>query len=550
MLSHSQKNKFLALFLVFNFSISLSTPVFGFYSQFIIPVHKYEEELLKNINNPTDILSALIASGVEPQNYSFYASEIQRWKKEIEESLLNNYTQHQLAQAIGYYLHDNVYTAYKLSSTTLKEIFETGYFNCLSGTILMNILLGSFGIETKSIVLPTHVYTFATLDNRPVEIENTIREGLSISNDKNAQERFNKLTGFNYESTKQQKVVISSEETVGLLYSNRSYFNTKKKEYSQAFQNMLKAQVFLAQTSSEQRNLIAGYLNYSYYIYKKPQAPIQEYLKTLSILEEGISRFPDYKNLKGNYLKGVDIILDKMISSQATTADIDYFVSSSKTFIDPKDYEKLQKIRYIRSSIHYLRTNNNFIEAKKNIKTLWEQNKTDKNTEVLIQEFSYNIVLDSINNPKNLQENPEIVNSLTEFPKNIVQESLGCYYSGLAKNNFNVKKFNNAVQIMIDGKQKIGNTRLIKQNGFVHSVNSAQYFIDNKEYLKAIQFYKYALDFKDDSNVINNLGILYEKTISYYLSANNKNQALKLVQESKLLTPNHPALKDFHRKYS
>ena len=544
------KSRALALFLLFSFFNSLTLPVFGFYSPFIVPTHEHEENFLKNIDNTTDILSALIASDVEPQNYSFYASEIQRWKKEIEESLPGNYTQHQVAQFIGYYLHDKVYTAYRLSATTLKEVFETGHFNCLSGTILMNIMLRAFGIEAKAIVLPTHVYTFATLDDRPVEIENTIREGLAISTDKSTQDQFNRLTGFNYKNPNQKKVVINWTETVGLLYSNRAFFNAKNKDYVQAFQNMIKAQVFLANTPSEQRNLTAGYLNYSYYTYRKKQAPLQEYLKTLSILEEGIERFPQHKDLKGNYLAGVDIVLGKMIQAQAIEEDIDLFLNSAQVFLDPQDYKKAQKIRYMRTSMHYLKTNQNLVAAKKNIKNLWEYDKKNDNMKYLIQEFSYNLVQNDIKNPKNLTENLEIINSISEFPEDLTQEPLGNYYSGLAENNFNAKKFNDAIQIMIKGREKIGNTRLIKENGFVFSVNSAQHFIDSKDHLKAIEFYKYALDFKNDRNVINNLGILYAQTITRYLSENKNKQALELVKESKKLTPNHPSLRDIHKKYS
>ena len=551
MLSPSKiKSRALALFLLFTFFNSLTLPAFGFYSQFIVPAHEHEENFLKNIDNTTDILSALIASDVEPQNYSFYASEIERWKKEIEESLPNGHTQHQIAQAIGYYLHDKVYEAYKLSATTLKEIFETGHFNCLSGTILMNIMLRAFGIDAKSIVLPSHIYTFATLDDRPVEIENTIREGLAISTDKSTQDQFNKLTGFNYKNPNQKKVVINWTETVGLLYSNRAYFDDQNKNYPQAFQNMIKAQVFLVNTPSEQYNLYTGYLNFSTSIYRKKQGPIQDYLKTISILEEGIERFPKNEKLKKNYTVGVNVVLEKMMQAQAIEGDIDLFLDSTQTFLDPKDYQVLKKMRYMRTSIHYLKTNQNLVAAKKNIKNLWEYDKKDNNIKYLIQEFSYNLVQNNIKNPKNLTEDLTLIDSISEFPKDLTQEPLGNYYSGLAENNFNAKKFNDAIQIMQKGREKIGNTRLIKENGFIFSVNSAQYFIDSKENLRAIEFYKYALDFKNDRNVIHNLGILYAQTIHISLSENNEKLVSDLIAESKKITPNHPSLRDLHKKYS
>ena len=544
------KNKALALFLLFAFFNSLTLPVFGFYSQFIVPAHEHEENFLKNIDNTTDILSALIASDVEPQNYSFYASNIERWKKEIEESLPSGHTQHQIAQAIGYYLHDKVYKAYKLSATTLKEVFETGHFNCLSGTVLMNIMLRSFGIEAKSIVLPSHVYTFATLDGRLVEIENTIREGMAISTDQGTQDQFNKLTGFNYKNPNQKKIVLGWTETVGLLYSNRAYFDAKKKDYDQAFQNMIKAQVFLANSPSEEKNLSAGYLNYSYYTYRKKQAPIQEYLKTLSILEEGMVRFPQHQDLKVNYTTGIYNTLEKMIQAKAIEEDIDLFINSAQVFITPQNYKKLQMIRYQYISLYYLETNQDLVAAKKNIKNLWEYDNKDRTVKLFIQKLNNTIVQNAIKNTNNLTEDPALINSLLEFSKDLAQDSLENYYLGLAKNNFNAQKFNDTVQIMIKGREKVGNTRFIKDNGFAYSFNSAQYFFDTKEPLRAIEFYKYALDFKNDRNTIHNLGIIYAQTITQYLSENKTKQALELVTESKKFTPNHPSLRDIYKKYS
>ena len=207
-------------------------------------------------------------------------------------------------------------------------------------------------------------------------------------------------------------------------------------------------------------------------------------------------------------------------------------------------------MRYDRTSMHYLKTNQDLIAAKKNIKNLWEYDKKYRNIKFLIQELSKAFVLDSARNPNNLTENFEFIDFISEFPEDLIQDSLGNYYTKLAENNFNAKKFDDAVQIMVKGREKLGNTRLIKDNGFIVSANSAQYFIDSKEYLKAIEFYKYALDFKNDRNTIHNLGVTYAQTISQYLSENKTKQALELVTESKKFTPNHPSLRDIYKKYS
>lgn len=543
MLSQIIKNRYFhyfIFFLIFQLSIS---PLYAFRSQFIIYDHQYEEQFLFNIEATSDILQALIASGVDPKDYSFYTSEIERWKSNIENQLPLNATDKQIATTIGYYLHEHIYTQYKLEATTLKDIFETGNFNCLSGTIMMNILLRAFGIEANSIVLPTHVYTVAILNGKMTEIENTIPDGLSISQDTETQARFNKLTGFDYSNDATKKIVIDWVETLGLLYSNRSYFSSKNANYNEAFQNMIKAQVFLHQTKSEQKNLIAGYLNHSYYTYKNKNSPIQDYLKTLSILEEGINRYPNYENLRGNYLKGLDIVIEKMIKLQAEKKVVTDLINDAKKYLSIDDFQKIKKSRYIRAIIHNMRVDTNYIEAKKYVNDLIVISPNDQETLDIIQEYSFATVQKELKSNSKFTTNPKLLNDLKEFPIELTKESLSCYYSGLAKKNFEKEKFSESVQMMKDGKNKLGNTSLIIQNGFAYAVNSAQHFIAQENYLKAIEFYKASLLFKKEKNVINNLGILYEQMIKIYLSENKTSQAEQLIKESITTVPNHPRLK-------
>ncbi len=544
MMSKINIKKIIAFIILISFTnTSLS---YGFYSQFIEPTDVHEESFLKYYQDTDDIMSALIASDISPQNYFRYQSEISRWRQDISDSLPYNATDEQIAKQIGYYLHDRVYKSYNLSSTTLKEVFEKGLFNCLSATVLMMIMLRSFGIVVNSIVLPTHVYTLAVLDGKTVEIENTMREGLAISQDPAIQRQFQRLTGFAYNTSSSKKTIVGWKETLGLLYSNRSYFNAQNNDFNSAFQNMMKAQIFLADISSERQNLIAGYLNYSYYIYKKNTASIQEYLKTLSILEEGIKRFPDYDTLKGNYLKGVDLVLEKMITSNAKKEELQHLISTSEPYLSKTDFQKLQKSYYVRMSLHHMRTNKNIHEASDFVRGFWEQNQNDKDAQNLLQEYLYALVTNDLANPLRTTENPELLEKMVDFPDNLTKESLACYYSGLARNSYNSKNYTESVDTMVYARQKLGNHHLIIQNGFVYAVNSAQQFINGKNYSHAIDLYKEALSFKTDRNVINNMSILYEQEITKNMK-NNKKEAERLIEESKQFTPNAPALRKYHQ---
>ncbi|MGL4367362.1 MAG: hypothetical protein ACRCTQ_03680 [Brevinemataceae bacterium] len=532
-------------------SITFS-PLYSFRSKFIITANEYEEMLLNQFDELSDIETALTASGIEPEYFDLYTAEILRWKQNIEDHLPDNASQRNIAQTIVFYLHDQVFSKYKLHATTLKDIFETGYFNCLSATVLVNILLRAFGIDAQTIVLPTHVYTLAVLDGQNTEIENTIKDGLSISENKSSQKKFNELTGFSYNNNKNKKILISWKESIGLLYSNQSYFNAKQKNYDLAFQNMMKAQALLHTAPSEQNNLIAGYLNYSYFNYKNPNAPLQSYLKTLSILEEGISRFPHYQNLKGNYLKGLDIVLEKMILLDSSEQELDTLISNAKEYLSAANFQKIQKSRYLRAVIHNLRTSQNLASAKNNIQKLWSLYPKDKDTANLIKEYTYKVIQTDLKsmNTRSISLNTNIINEFQKFPSELTQESLGCYYSGLSKKYFEIKKFNDSVNIMNRAKTDIGATKLITQNGFVYAVNSAQYFLERENYPRALHFYKQAVSFKDDKQVKENIGIIYEKLVSENLNNKNTIKAKELLNEGLNFLPENTRLKSLSVKTS
>ncbi|MGL5721560.1 MAG: hypothetical protein ACRCY4_04085, partial [Brevinema sp.] len=162
-------------------TLFLVQPVYAFRSRFIVPDNHLEDVMLSDYNGVSPVEAALVASGVPEQNISRYVSEFKRWESEIRTSLPPNATQYTIAETILNYIHKNVFSRYNLNSTTLLEVFQNGQFNCVSSTIVNGLLLQAFGIEVKGVVLPSHIYLLAVLDGKPTEVENTIAQGLQIS---------------------------------------------------------------------------------------------------------------------------------------------------------------------------------------------------------------------------------------------------------------------------------------------------------------------------------------------------------------------------------
>lgn len=537
---HLKIKKITTSLVLIHFLLTLH-PIYAFRSRFIVPFNELEDALLNNFDSLSITEAALVASGINADLYQTYNAEINRWENDIRARLLHGASEYTIAETVLAYLHDHVFTRYRLSSTTLKEVFESGEFNCLSATILTGILLQRFGIETKGIVLPTHVYIFAVLDGKNTEIESTIKQGLLIAQDKKLQDQFNGLTGFSYENNK-RKVVISWSETTGLLYSNRSYFDAQKSRFKQAFQNMMKAQVLLASAPSEESNLTAGYLNYSYYVFKQENRPLKDYLYALEVLEEGIIRYPRYNVLKGNYFQGANLVLQRMIMNNTPPDQIDIFTARAQQHLSAKDFEKFSYNRSLREVLYYLRTKKDLTNAQKALLAMWQQNPDTKDVKSLIQEFSYTLVQADLKKNQSGQIDLGVLSALDPFPAKLTQEYLSGYYSEVARKLFSRQNFAEAVATMEQGHNKLGAHKLIIENGFFYAVNAAQHFLDREAYEEALRFYQKAIYFKNNPQVTGNMTILYEKLVLNALENNNKKSAKKWLDEGLKFSPNNRRL--------
>lgn len=537
---HPKIKKIWTSLVLISFLLTLH-PSYAFRSRFIVPFNELEDALLNNFDSLSITEAALVASGIDADLYPTYSAEINRWENDIRSRLLPGTSEYKIAETVLAYLHDHVFTRYSLSSTTLKEVFESGEFNCLSATILTGILLQRFGIEIKGIVLPTHVYIFAVLDGKNTEIESTIKQGLLIAQDKKLQDQFNGLTGFSYENNK-RKIVISWSETTGLLYSNRSYFDAQKSLFKQAFQNMMKAQVLLASAPSEESNLTAGYLNYSYYVFKQEDRPLQDYLYALEVLEEGISRYPRYNVLKGNYFQGANLVLQRMIMNNLPPDQIDIFTARVQQYLLAKDFKKFKYNRYFREVLYYLRTKKDLTNAQKALLAMWQQNPDAKDVKSLIQEFSYTLVQADLKKNQSGRIDTEVLSALEPFPAKLTQEYLSGYYSEVARKLFSRQNFTEAVATMEQGHNQLGAHKLIIENGFFYAVNAAQHFLDREAYEEALRFYQKATYFKNNPQVTGNMTILYEKLALNALENNNKKSAKKWLDEGLKFSPNNRRL--------
>lgn len=517
-------------------TLFLIQPMHAFRSRFIVPDNYLEDVMLSDYDNVTPVEAALVASGISENNVPRFVAEFKRWESEIRASIDPNASEYDIADKILNYIHKNVFSRYNLSSTTLAEVFHNGQFNCVSSTIINGLLLQAFGIEVKGVVLPTHVYLLAILDGRPVEIENTIAQGLQISQDKRLQDQFNTLTGFTYGGAT-RKNVISWAEATGILYSNRSYFDAQNRQYDKAFQNMMKAQALLASAPSEQSNLTAGYLNYSYYAFQNKNRPSEEYLKALEVLQEGIERYSNQASLRGNYSSGVGILLQRMITNNTSMEEIDDFLDASRPYMPARDYNQLIVARYPQQLQYYLKEKKDYDAAKTVLSAWYTKRPGAKDQNAWVRNYFLELIQNDLRDASRMKPNSDIISDLNQYPLTVSAELFGHYYSQLSQRLFNAKRYEEAVSLMENALQHYGRQQLITDNGFAMAVNSAVQFFNQSDYEKALTFYKRALVFKTNNQVSRDMVTVYGNLAAEALNKRDMDRAKKWVSEGLALVP-------------
>ena len=85
------------------------------------------------------------------------------------------------AEKLFYYLHTHFLKEYQEKATTFVEIKNQRHYNCVSGTVLYNLICDELGLNTEAFETPTHVYTIFSNFSKNVVVENTSSMGFNIT---------------------------------------------------------------------------------------------------------------------------------------------------------------------------------------------------------------------------------------------------------------------------------------------------------------------------------------------------------------------------------
>lgn len=296
------KSKILKNFFLFFFSAIIN----------LYAVTPYELALSKDmldgkLDEYKPVEAAFILSGVtQEDSLKYYVSWYNHLIKKIQDFNFDPFTPIQSAKQVFAYLHGNWLKTYQLEATTLIDVVRKKTFNCVSATILYNLLCEEMGWSTEAFETPTHVYTYFTNLNEYIMVENTSPIGFNILSNLRAysehlahfypEQRVYQI-GLDrlhaYENSNGRE--INNTELLGLLAYNQAYFSQKEKDYKSAYRYILLAQQFNEDSRSNQSLERGLYSNWGYELFQKKQ-----YFNAFTVLADGWYRYPDDKDLAKN----------------------------------------------------------------------------------------------------------------------------------------------------------------------------------------------------------------------------------------------------------
>ena len=140
------------------------------------------------------------------------------------------------------YLHATHLEHYNETATTLIDIVNHKQFNCVSSTILYNLVCRDLGWPTEAFETPTHTYTVFPNFTQQIMVENTIPYGFNIMENLRQynqyllqyypQERRLQI-GLDriYEYENSNGRPTDNTELLGLVAYNRAYFSSLKGDF-------------------------------------------------------------------------------------------------------------------------------------------------------------------------------------------------------------------------------------------------------------------------------------------------------------------------------
>ena len=263
------KKALLHIALCMVFSLSLQAAFNTSYVPSLVPAFSspQEEKLVrelasKKLHSFSFLDAALIASGAQQNGLAAYKQKYQNMLEKIRRDLpLLGLDDMGKAAKIYELMFKHSMSAYKSEETTLLEILNDGSFNCVSASLLYNLIAGEFGYETRIVVVPGHVYSQVRVGKDWIDAETTSSSGFNP-----LRTRETTIPGrifIDDRSGGGTKVLIPTDRLIALLYYNRGTLAHNQKNYEASVALLVRALYIFPEHFESQENLMASMIEWA-----------------------------------------------------------------------------------------------------------------------------------------------------------------------------------------------------------------------------------------------------------------------------------------------
>ncbi|MHC1692603.1 MAG: hypothetical protein AB9828_06235 [Sphaerochaetaceae bacterium] len=168
--------------------------------------------------------SALIVSGVVPEHLETYETDLRKLLDTLAQTTLGSKGTLARAEAALVALHSlGILKTYDPQATTLKDILDTGRYNCVSSAVLYLLVLKHLGIQSMGVTTADHVFCLVPINQRKIDVETTNRYGFDPGTKKEFFDEFGRVTGFTYvpQTEYGRRETIGEKALIALILTNR-----------------------------------------------------------------------------------------------------------------------------------------------------------------------------------------------------------------------------------------------------------------------------------------------------------------------------------------
>lgn len=238
--------------------------------------------------------AALIASGITDETQrNKYQKKIHFIHQAIIRDLPPQTSAKKIAFYLLLYLHKNHLKHYDISSSSLPRLLDLGIYNCVSSSLLYNIIAQKLGLDVRGVEAPEHCFSIVYHDNNVWDIETTSPAGFDAAHAQDTAKVTIHTDG--YVIKKSLRREMSVDRQVAMIYYNRGVDLGKKKQYIASTVEYFKALLIDNDFHTACQNTIVNFAYYARQLSKSGQTN-----KALQILRLGLELAPSDKNLRND----------------------------------------------------------------------------------------------------------------------------------------------------------------------------------------------------------------------------------------------------------